>query len=145
MRGLIGFWLLVTGFLGFAQALQVVPKPQSVVVEGEPIPVAGNLYVVATPALKGEADLIRTWWNASKTGAKGSSVTAELRIQNDVPAEAYALRVSEGKIVVAGGSAAASRVPTDKTAAPTESNARATPRLGERGRGLMNGWALVMG
>lgn len=107
MRGLVGFWLLVTGFLGFAQALQVVPKPQSVVVESEPIPVAGNLYVVATPALKGEADLIRTWWNASKTGAKGSSVTAELRIQNDVPAEAYALRVSEGKIVVAGGSAAA--------------------------------------
>ncbi|MDP4629100.1 MAG: hypothetical protein NWS34_05330, partial [Schleiferiaceae bacterium] len=69
------------------------------VVEGEPISVAGNLYVVATPALKGEADLIRTWWNASKTGAKGSSVMAELRIQNDIPAEAYDLRVSEGKIV----------------------------------------------
>ena len=107
MRRLVGFWLLVTSYVGFAQALQVVPRPQSVEVEGEPIAVAGNLYVVATPALQGEADLIRTWWNATKTTAKAGAVSAELRIQQGVPAEAYALRVSEGKIVVAGGSAAA--------------------------------------
>lgn len=107
MRGLVSFWLLVTSYVGLAQAIQVVPRPQSVVVEGDPIPVVGNLYVVANPALKGEADLIRAWWNASKTGAKGSSVTAELRIDQEFKTEAYALRVSEGKIVVAGGSASA--------------------------------------
>ncbi|MFM6998273.1 MAG: beta-N-acetylhexosaminidase, partial [Bacteroidota bacterium] len=99
--------MLVTSCVGFAQAIQVVPRPQSVAIEGEPIAVAGNIYVVATPALSGEADLIRTWWNATKSSAKAGAVSAELRIQQGVPAEAYALRVSEGKIVVAGGSAAA--------------------------------------
>lgn len=107
MKNLYSFWLLVTSCVGFAQALQVVPRPQSVQIEGEPIAVAGNLYVVATPALEGEADLIRTWWNATKTAVKAGAVSAELRIQQGVPSEAYALRVSEGKIVVAGGSAAA--------------------------------------
>ncbi|MFZ9597405.1 MAG: hypothetical protein ACO28T_03300, partial [Schleiferiaceae bacterium] len=80
MRGLVGFWLLVASTLGFAQTLQVIPQPQSVVFEGEALPVAGNLYVVATSALQGEADLLRTWWNTAAKGAKGSMVSAELRV-----------------------------------------------------------------
>ncbi|MEY4460103.1 MAG: hypothetical protein RL429_92, partial [Bacteroidota bacterium] len=106
MRGLVGFWLLVASTLGFAQTLQVIPQPQSVVVEGEALPVAGNLFVVATPALKGEADLLRTWWNTTAKGAKGSMVSAELRVVQGLPAEEYALKVSPGKIVVVGGGAA---------------------------------------
>jgi hexosaminidase len=107
VKNLYSFWFLVTCFIASGQVIQVVPRPQSVAIEGAPIAVAGNLYVVATPALSGEADLIRTWWNTTKTDAKAGAVSAELRIQQGVPAEAYALRVSEGKIVVAGGSAAA--------------------------------------
>ncbi|NQW41102.1 MAG: beta-N-acetylhexosaminidase, partial [Cryomorphaceae bacterium] len=107
MKWLASCWLLATGYLGFAQTLQVIPKPVSVEVAGKPIAVAGNLYVVATPAVQGEADLLRTWWKATSQGAKGGSVSAELRIIDGVPAEEYALKVSPGKIVVAGGSAAA--------------------------------------
>jgi len=106
VRGLVGFWLLVTSTLGVAQTLQVIPQPQSVVFEGEALPVAGNLYVVATPALQGETDLLRTWWNTTSKGAKGSMVSAELRVVQGLPAEEYALKVSPGKIVVVGGSAA---------------------------------------
>ena len=107
MKWLTSCWLLTTGYLGFAQSLQVIPQPQSVVFEGEALPVAGNLYIVATPAVQGEADLLRTWWKATSQGAKGGVVSAELRIIAGVPAEEYALKVSPGKIVVAGGSAAA--------------------------------------
>ena len=99
--------MLATSYLGFAQTLQVIPQPQSVVFEGEALPVAGKLYVLATPAVKGEADLLRTWWNATSKGAKGGMVQAELRIIAGVPAEEYTLKVAPGKIVVVGGSAAA--------------------------------------
>ena len=107
MKWLASCWLLATSYLGFAQTLQVIPQPQSVVFEGEALPVAGKLYVLATPAVKGEADLLRTWWNATSKGAKGGMVQAELRIIAGVPAEEYTLKVAPGKIVVVGGSAAA--------------------------------------
>ena len=107
MKWLASCWLLATGYLGFAQTLQVIPQPQSVVLEGEALPIAGKLNVSATPAVQGEADLLRTWWKTTSQGANGGSVSAELRIIDGVPAEEYALKVSPGKIVVAGGSAAA--------------------------------------
>ncbi|MGA0818788.1 MAG: beta-N-acetylhexosaminidase, partial [Schleiferiaceae bacterium] len=106
MKWLASIGLLVASTLGIAQTLQVIPQPQSVVFEGEALAIAGNLYVVATPALQGEADLLRTWWNTTAKGAKGGAVSAELRVVQGLPVEEYALKVSPGKIVVVGGSAA---------------------------------------
>jgi len=69
VKWLASCWLLATGYLGFAQTLPVIPQPQSVVFEGESLPIAGKLNVSATQAVQGEADLLRTWWKTTSQGA----------------------------------------------------------------------------